>query len=351
VAIGLAHLGPNGELVYHPRATNTYVILVTDNGSTGNVVKVPFDISRAKSTPYQTGVWVPALVAGPGVRGLGREVAAMVNIVDLYELVGELAGIEVHKAVPRIVDSKPLLAYLKNPKQRSIRETNFSQIGTNEHANGKINGPCQYNTTTCTQIAPSKGVCEDNNGIWWGPGANDPSTKGIPPEGLPFCCDVAIWQHDHGQEISTDIYPLLAYGIRNDHYKLVINNFKSYDDENNACPDDQSVEFYKINQDVPQPELDIADADLLANGRQLTPVEQQNFDSLNAEFNRLLASQPACPGDINLDGAVNQADIDQWNTFKGLSKGLSSWADLNQDGLTNDADLDIIQQHQGACPH
>ena len=128
-----------------------------------------------------------------------------------------------------------MLPYLINPAQPSIRKTNFTEIGTNLHANGAINGPCQYNSTTCTQIAPTKGVCEDNGGIWWGAGATDPSTAGIPSEGLTLCCDVAVWQANHGQTISTDIYPLEAFAIRDDNYKLVINNYEAYDATSNSC--------------------------------------------------------------------------------------------------------------------
>ncbi len=350
VAIGLAEFGPNGSLIYNSKASKTYVIFVTDNGSSGGVVKLPFASTRAKSTVYQTGVWVPGIVSGPGVIKPGREVGAMVNIVDLYELVAELAGIDAHKSVPRTIDSRPMLAYLKNPRQASIRKTNFTEIGTNYHANGAINGPCQYNTTTCTQIAPTKGVCEDNNGIWWGAGATDPSTKGIPPEGLPFCCDVAIWQHDHGQAIATDIYPLNAYGVRNDNYKLVINKYMSYDAASNSCANTTSTEFYQIDEDVPVPMLDNANGDLLANGGKLTPVQQKNFDALMATYNSLLSSQPDCPWDINLDGVVNEADVQEWSMFQALSMGLSSWADVNQDGLTNQTDEDLIQQHLGPCP-
>lgn len=349
-ATRLATSGPNGRLIYIPRKTNTYVIFITDNGSLGAVVKPPFDPSRAKSTAYQTGVWVPGIVAGPGVVEPGRQTDAMVNIVDLYQLVGELAGINVHKGVPRIVDAKSMLPYLKNPNQPSIRETNYTEIGTNRHANGEINGPCVYAGTTCTQIAPTKGVCDDNNGIWWGPGATDPSTRGIPADGLPLCCDVAIWQHDHGETISDNIYPLQAYAIRNDHYKLVINKYQSYDATTNACASTSSTEFYEINEDVPNPKLDTADSDLLANGNQLTPVQQKNFDALSAELKALLASQPSCPSDINLDGVVNQLDVAQWGMFEELSRRLSSWADVNQDGLTNGVDLEIILQHLGPCP-
>lgn len=350
VAIGVASQGSHGQLIYALKQTNTYVILVTDNGSAGSVVKIPFDPSRAKSTANQTGVWVPGIVAGPGVNQPGREVDAMVNIVDFYELFGELAGIDVHRSVPWTVDSEPMLPYLQNPNQASIRATNFTQIGTNEHANGQINQPCEYNSTTCTQIAPSKGVCEDNNGIWWGAGATDPITAGIPSSGLPLCCDVAIWQADHGLPISFNIYPLEAYAIRNDQYKLVVNKYESYDAGTNACAATEITEFYQINEDVPVPELDTANTNLLASGVPLTPEQQKNYDALSAELRTLLAPQPACPGDINLDGVVNQLDIDQWAMFEELSMGNSSWADIHQDGLTNDADLTMIEQNLGSCP-
>src|SRR6202158_2539701 len=80
VATGLATRSQSGKLVYNPRATNTVIVMVTDNGSLGSVVKLPFDGSRSKSTVYQTGVWCPGIVAGPQVKKPGRQVNAMVNI-------------------------------------------------------------------------------------------------------------------------------------------------------------------------------------------------------------------------------------------------------------------------------
>jgi hypothetical protein len=168
---------------------------------------------------------------------------------------------------------------------------------------------------------------------------------------LPLCCDVAICQADHGLPISFNIYPLEAYAIRNDQYKLVVNKYESYDAGANACAATQSTEFYQINEDVPVPELDTANANLLASGVPLTPEQQKNYDALSAGLRTLLASQPAGPGDINLDGVVNQLDIDQWAMFEELSMGNSSWADINQDGLTNDADLTMIEQNLGSFPN
>ena len=68
------------------------------------------------------------------------------------------------------------------------------------------------------------------------------------------------------------------------------------------------------------------------------------------QLGTLLASQPACASDINLDGFVNYLDIAQWSLFQELSLGNSSWADVNLDGLTNSADLSIILQNFGSCP-
>src|SRR3546814_1647113 len=53
---------------------------------------------------YQTGVWDPLIIAGPQVQQPDREVDHMVNVVDLFEFFGEVAGIDVHKEVPRIID-------------------------------------------------------------------------------------------------------------------------------------------------------------------------------------------------------------------------------------------------------
>ena len=107
------------------------IILVGDNGSLGYTVKAPFDPQRAKGTAYQTGVWVPLLVAGPLVTEPGRDVGHMTNIADIYELFGEIAGIDVRARVRRPLDSVAMLPYLVNPEQPSLRSTNFTQVGRN----------------------------------------------------------------------------------------------------------------------------------------------------------------------------------------------------------------------------
>ena len=108
------------------------------------------------------------------------------------------------------------------------------------------------------------------------------------------------------------------------------------------------TEFYQINEDR-VPKLDTENANLLADDNQLTRVQQKNFDELNARLKALLASQPSCLADVNLDGVVNRLDVDQWAMFRALTLD-SSWADIDQDGRTDNDDLDIILQNFGRCP-
>ena len=68
------------------------VIIIGDNGTFAPGVKVTFDSSRATGYVYQTGVWVPLIVAGPLVAYPGRQVTSMVNIADLFSSSACLPG-------------------------------------------------------------------------------------------------------------------------------------------------------------------------------------------------------------------------------------------------------------------
>ena len=73
VQTGLATYNSDGSLNYHPEQTNTMVVIIGDNGTYAVSVKLPFDLNLSKGTVYQTGVWVPLIVAGPLVADPGRE--------------------------------------------------------------------------------------------------------------------------------------------------------------------------------------------------------------------------------------------------------------------------------------
>jgi len=353
VETGLATRDGDGKLVYDPGAGNTVIVIAGDNGSLGYSVKLPFDPTLAKGTAYQTGIWVPLIVAGPPVKSPGRDVEHMVNAVDVFQLFGELAGIDVHKAVPRAVDSAPLFPYLKDPATASQRTINFSMAGFNYQADGGRNGPCVMNATSCTQIPVSKSVCEDNLGVWWGPGYDDASVVDNGGAGYQSCCQVNQALFKKGQAM-IDILPESAATVRNDSYKLVQNTVQAYDSAADTCGTAVSTELYAVDQAKSSPQLeDPATNNLLA--RSPVPAEAQSaYDELLPKLEAMLAANPDCPGDGNQDGVVDDQDRINWQAIA-QDWGLSSVYDFViggiADGVTDGADGLIVQQNMDKeCP-
>lgn len=347
VETGLATRGADGGLIYDPKASNTVIVIVGDNGSLGTAVKAPFAPDQAKGTAYQTGVWDPLIIAGPHVEQPNRNVEHMVNVVDLFQFFGELAGIDVHAAVPETVDSVSVLPYLTNPNQASLRTINFTIGGVNYQANGGRNGPCVI-STTCTQIPTTKGVCEDNGGIWWGPNYTDADVVDNGGVGYAMCHDVNKALNDNARPM-VDILPETSMAIRNDQYKLVRNIVQAYV-PGTGVETQVSEELYQVNQAAPTPLLDTTDRNLLPPADATT---QAIYTELRGKLNSMLASNPYCPGDGNRDGVVNAADLANWGKIAN-SWGLSSVYDffVNDllDGKTNTIDGDIIQNNLGkAC--
>lgn len=57
--------------------------------------------------------------------------------------------------------------------------------------------------------------------------------------------------------------------------------------------------------------LDSEEGDLLGSGRELTPSEQEAFSSLSIALEASLDSNVPCVGDGNLDGAIDDLDVEQ----------------------------------------
>ena len=342
VETGLARRGADGRLQYDPKAANTVIVITGDNGSLGFSVKLPFTAQLAKGTTYQTGVWDPLIVAGPPVVAPGREVNHMVNMVDVFQLFGELAGIDVHKAVPRTLDSVALLPYLSRPDQASLRSVNFAMSGFNTQLNGGRNGPCVINTS-CTQIPMTKSVCEDNSGVWWGRGYTASSVVPNGGAGYGSCCQVNQALFKSGQAMVSTV-PEVSSAVRNERFKIVRNTTQAYSTAADSCSPVVTNEFYEVDQAVPTPRLDNPDRNLL-----LAPLSaelQRVYGELTARLDELLASEPACPGDGNKDGVVNAADVSNWRRIS-QDWGLSSVYDFVVDGLTNASDGQVVQQNVG----
>jgi hypothetical protein len=341
VETGIASQDAQGHLLYDPDRTDTMIVLVADNGTFAPGVKAPFDPYEAKGWVYQTGVWVPLIVAGPLVSAPNREVGSMINVADIFQLFGEIAGVDVHQVVPAAhpLDSDSMLPYLTNPDQGSIRTWNFTQTGINITANGYRPPPCVIEAfNTCVQVFTTKQVCEFEAGTWYGPGA-DAAHGG--PDGLASCCEVKA-QYAPG----VDILPDSQSAIRNDQYKIV----QRVEPDCTTGTDATIWEFYQIDERPIAPTLDRPEDNLLTSPdlppRGLTPVQLANFDALYQQLQQLLASEPTCPGDGNLDKVVNRKDMENWRRLS-RQWGASSVYDLNFDGLTDALDQDIIAANMG----
>jgi hypothetical protein len=319
---------------YRPEETNTMVIIVGDNGTFAPGVKEPFDLNHAKGYVYQTGVWVPLIVAGPMVDSPDREVKSMINITDLFQLFGEIAGADVSKIVPasHILDSQP---------------------ASNIHPVDPY--PCVITLTdpnTCVQLFNTKQLCNFEGGQWYGPNPDVGTTV------YNSCCDV-----QRGTKTTYNLLPVNQQAVRNDDYKIV-RQTETVCAQNTGDPDTTKVvnEFYKIDENAPIPMIDKTD---LALCDEMTPcpsglsAEQKKiYAQLTTSMNQTLASEPECKGDGNLDKKVNLEDVANWYYFStnGVKESdgtinTSSWYDFNHDGNTDEKDLATIAFHFGRnCP-
>jgi hypothetical protein len=359
--LGLATLGRDGRTLTSLHLGNTMLVVYGDNGSLAQTVRFPFDPTRAKASVYQTGVWVPMVIAGPMVVQPGRSVDEMVNAVDLYQLFGDVAGVDVKTLVPpsHALDSQPILPYLTNPNAKAIRQSNFTQQGIGELSPvpSERSYPCQIAAVEfCDETRfNSESLCVENGGTWYGPGAKAQFTS---------CCAVQSYLGK-----TQAFAPVHQYAIRNNIFKLV--QLEKVDcskpitnaSQPKAFPWAEyqttiTQEFYKIARTKRNPKgLDTKRNNLAqscAPGEDLgsclpTAAATRNYQALNKELQATLNSasaQDSCmaKGDGNLDMRINRADLKGWKAFNG--KGASRY-DINKDGQTDEKDRQIIAANLG----
>lgn len=336
VESGLASWGPAGQLIYDPAATDTLIVIAGDNGTYLYGVNYPFNPTRSKGTPYETGIRAPLIVAGPMVASPGRSVEHLVSCVDLYQLFGEVADVNVRTVVPpaHILDSQSMLPYLTNASQSAIRQTIYSEQG-----NG-VKAPASHMWPTVVSLGPehvatdtlftTQALAEMEGGTWYGPGGT---------QVFFTACDLRA----ANLYSNLTIVPTRVWTVLNHRYKLI---------KLDRAPCDASLgqfEFYDLHPTPLNPlnplGLDNSPNNLLNNGVPvgLTLEQQANYDALQAELSSLLASEPACYADGNLDKQVTQADVDGVLQYW----GQPSWFDVNRDGMTDQKDLDCVLANLG----
>lgn len=357
--MGLGRLGPDGRRLVSLNLRNTMIVIVGDNGSYGSTVRVAdgFDPGRSKASVYQTGVWVPLIVAGQGVARPGREVDAQVNVVDLFQLFGELAGLNVNEVVPPALtlDGRSMLRYLTRADARPVRRNNFTQVaaGTFTPDPAERSWPCLQANLCNDTLLFNRGLCEDNAGTWFGPGAATQYSS---------CCAVAA------NNPGTTLNPVAQWAVRNGRFKLV-----EREETDCAAPlpagaterafpwaeyDTRTVrEFYDIRPTSANPlGLDAPEGNLLQNCPEGADPESclgaregrgyANLSRLLAGLRDSARAQDRCRGlgDGNLDLRVDRADIEGWRRYRG--RGPSQY-DFNLDGRTDRRDLAIIRANLG----
>lgn len=344
VDTGLATRNGDGSLNYDPQRSNTVIVIVGDNGSYTLTVKAPFDPFHAKAYVNQTGVWVPLIIAGAQVEAPNRDVSALVNIADLYQLFGELAGINVHDVVPstHALDSVAMLPYLTHPSQSSLRQTNWTQSADNLRATTTVQGACVINSANvCTPLFPQQGLCEMEGGTWYGAGSTVP---GVPPSGFASCCAVQKLQISQSQTPAS-VLPSAQMAVRNATHKLIRINAQDYEPNTDQCIDETTVQFFKVNENRPVPLIDFPHLELPITN--LSGVDQIAYQQLTTEMQRMEDSNAPCPGDGNFDGSVDAEDLADLSYWRGVTNGSSTWFDFNLDGLTDDADVATVDANLG----
>src|SRR5690606_35453133 len=130
------------------------------------------------------------------------------------------------------------------PDRDSVREINFTQGGLNILANDAVNGPCVFSGNFCSHTPMSAQVCADNNGVWWGQGANV-GEYGVLRE-VDHCWQVnqALYE-DQGSDYQPIVMgPTVYMAIRDDEYKLVLNESMDYDIATDSGVLVKTREFY-----------------------------------------------------------------------------------------------------------
>jgi arylsulfatase A-like enzyme len=102
-----------GRLLSAVDPSDTLVIFASDNGTSSWGARAPTSPDRVKLTPYEGGIRVPLIVAGPGVVE-GARSDALVHLVDILPTVAEVAQVDL-AATGEVFDGESLWPYLVDP--------------------------------------------------------------------------------------------------------------------------------------------------------------------------------------------------------------------------------------------
>ena len=105
----------------------TTILFLGDNGTDSAAATPPLRADRAKGSLYQGGILVPMILSGAGVarRARGREARGLVDVVDIYPTILDIAGLP---ELDHGLDGVSFAKLLHNPARRSEREFSYSEV-------------------------------------------------------------------------------------------------------------------------------------------------------------------------------------------------------------------------------
>lgn len=117
-----------GRLLRSVDLATTTVIFIGDNGTPTKIEKSPYTAAHGKGTTYTGGVHVPLMIAGQGVTNGGRTVNELVNCVDLFPTILDLAGQADNSRLTGVkIDGVTLTPYLQNKTHPTPRRWAYAE--------------------------------------------------------------------------------------------------------------------------------------------------------------------------------------------------------------------------------
>lgn len=153
-----------GQLASVVSLNDTYIVLIGDNGTPPDARSPSQTPGRLKTTPYEGGVRVPFIIAGPGI---GKNITSnsIVNVVDILPTLAELVGktVSVVDGVsfyPTLLDPAVQTrdhVFVHNDTSRAVIENRFKLININgsEDFYDLLNDPNENNALPASALDPA----------------------------------------------------------------------------------------------------------------------------------------------------------------------------------------------------
>jgi arylsulfatase A-like enzyme len=148
-----------------PTATrnNTVVVFMGDNGTPARVIQTPFSRTSAKGTIAEGGVHVPMIVSGAGVTDRGKRSTALVNGVDVFATVADIANAKVAGGV----DGRSFRNQLSNAAAPGNRQFAYAELFDGSAvASPSISGSPVATTAARRGAAAPGGAPNAQSSVW-----------------------------------------------------------------------------------------------------------------------------------------------------------------------------------------